>query len=236
MCDVMLIAPFHDDLAYLPREAMAVINALHPRRVLQGEVTESSLYEALDSEAPIDGIWIGSHANDDAIRLSDSEVPHALLSVALAAAGVKWIVLNMCYSDAATAYYTRAGIDVIAFTMGEVEDVDAWRMGRLLAAALDEHGDLEAAYESVRDADPRYQFFPGSLMTRRVAEQHSNRADIQSMQVEMSHVRNEIAEVRATAAANARALAILVNLMVAGMMMNAGFLAWIIITAFGGRL
>jgi len=174
MCDVLLIAPLHPDLTWLPDEVESVVNALHPRRILQGTVTEGNIYDALDSMAPVEGVWIGSHASASAIRLTTGEVPHEFLSVPLAMAGVKWVVLNMCESDAAAGYYTRAGIDVVAYTNGEVQDVDAWRMGRLLAKAVSENdGDLQAGYELVRDADPHYQFFPGSLATRGLAEEYA---------------------------------------------------------------
>lgn len=188
MCEALLIAPFHPDLEFVVPEAMSVVNSLRPRHILQGTVTENDVYNALVSMAPFDGVWVASHANAEGVLLQSGIVPHGVLAVAFAEAGVSWVVLNMCESDSAAHIYTRAGMDVIAVAdPSGIEDVSAWRMGRMLAEALNDTDNLQEAYDRVREVDNRYRFFPATRSTRSATRQQQN--SMGNLQAEIHFIR-----------------------------------------------
>lgn len=200
MCNALVIFPFHADLKLLPVEAQTVINELRPRKVLQGTVTEADVLEALDDLAPLDGIWIGSHVSTYGVQFSDGVTAHSVLAVAFAAADVSWLVINGCDSEGGAAHYTRAGMDVIGVAQSAeaagIEDRDAARMARLLAKALSDGSDLAEAYEQVRNADPRYLYFPQSSVKRNGGTSSALVGDIQELKLEVKIIRMELERIK----------------------------------------
>lgn len=197
---ILLIAPAHTDLTLAADEFQEVINQLRPVYVLQGEISEGDVIRALNDNGPFGGAWVISHANEDIVELSNSEtMPHSALAVALAAGGASWVVLNACKSEGGAIQYTSRGIDVVAVEQGaggEIEDRAAWRMGRLLAQALADTGDLGVAFEQVRGIDNRYRYYEGGSAVRTTQGGNVLQGILQEQTTETRLLRAEMEGVR----------------------------------------
>lgn len=177
--NVLLVAPFFDDLPLLASEVETLVNTLQPRRVLQGDVSEGRLAATIaadtQEDGPFDGFWIATHSSERSVQLSDAAITRDALVSYIALSGAAWVVLNGCESEGLVAGITAIGCEVVAAGMTEdgsgIPDRDAWRLVLPLATALQQHGgSLREAFESIPSAGRMHRYFPPGTAQRALSD------------------------------------------------------------------
>lgn len=188
MENILIIAVLTPSLPRVADELSSVSNDTGGYIIASQIVSESSISEAVRSRK-FDGIWFIGESDDSGLDLgAGSKLSASALAAFANACGASWIFLNSCKSESLVRDIQKhaPNIDVIAVdaSLPGVKDIDAWRMGSLLADAYRESGDIEKAYYSVMPHGVDvYRYYRGSYRPM----------DNQKGPVDLSRVENKIA-------------------------------------------
>lgn len=152
---ILLAAP-RTDLPLAPEEVQAVVNSGLDVYLLQGQVTEQDLLEALDDRnGRFDVLWLATHSDAQGVVLSDGHLSVSALAALVRSAALPAVVLNSCQSvHVAAMIHQESGADVIC-TIVDVADREAYRTGALMARHLARTQNLRQAYELAKPGTNR---------------------------------------------------------------------------------
>jgi len=157
--NILIVAPFHEDLPNIPDEAASLRNAIDGRLV-QGDVRERDIIDAID-DGPFDGIWFATHGDTTGVWLSGGERLDAhALSQYISSSGARWIFLNSCESASLVDTIRATTIADVIATSSRILDATAWRTARLFAQALATTGNVrQALAKAAPDGANAYRFW-----------------------------------------------------------------------------
>lgn len=142
---VFLLAP-KTDLDFVPDEIQDVLNSgLTIVRSLLGDVTYTEFVREL-RRVQADVLWLSMHGSLQGWQFHGGMVDGPAMT-ALVRGRFQYVYLNTCESFRVAQMLQNEGeVDVIC-TIATIPDIDAYRTGSLLAAALAQTGDFRAAYD-----------------------------------------------------------------------------------------
>ncbi len=159
---ILIVAPRQPALSTLDNEVAAIVRCFHRPILVQGDVTEATLQNALTDD--IEGFWFAGHASERGLLLSnDYLLPVDALAQYLSSANIKWSFFNSCESGLfVNRLQTIYAHDCYAY-ITEIADIAAWRTASLVARNYSNVGNILQAVKSAAPAGTTpLRYFPSS--------------------------------------------------------------------------
>ncbi len=174
---ILIVAPRQPSLLSLDNEVAAIVRCFHRPILVQGDVTETTLQQALTDD--IEGFWFAGHASERGLLLSnDYLLPVDALAPYLSSAAIEWSFFNSCESGLfVSQLQSRFAHDCYAY-ITEIADIAAWRTASLVARNYSNVGNILQAVKSAAPAGTPLRYFPSPIGDGRNMSQR----DLESVQ------------------------------------------------------
>jgi hypothetical protein len=160
---ILIVAPRQPALTTLDNEVAAIVSCFHRPILVQGDVSEATLQNALTDD--VEGFWFAGHASERGLLLSnDYLLPVDALAQYLSSANVEWSFFNSCESGLfVNRLQTIYAHDCYAY-ITEIADIAAWRTASLVARNYLNVGNILRAVRSAAPAGTTpLRYFPSSI-------------------------------------------------------------------------
>lgn len=163
MSDYAIFAVQHPDLSYLPSEASTLASSLNSEPII-GNITEQMIRQSLRGRT-VNGLYLGTHATEDGIILSDGLMMPESLSGIINNSVVQggWLFIPTCYGDEFMHHIQRGCVvDIITSISGQLPDKTAWSFVANIADSIRRNGeDIYQAWWNTRaQAGANFRFWP----------------------------------------------------------------------------
>ncbi len=159
---ILIVAPRQPALTMLDNEVAAIVRCFVRPILVQGDVTEATLQNALTDD--IEGFWFAGHASECGLLLSnDYLLPVDALAQYLSSANVEWSFFNSCESGLfVNRLQTIYAHDCYAY-IAEIADIAAWRTASLVARNYSNVGNILQAVRQAAPAGTPLRYFPSTI-------------------------------------------------------------------------